>query len=110
VNVETLIRKALDKGVELRVVDGKVKLCGKRGAMQEFIEPSRQHRDLLLRWLQASQMQSKPETGAWKDLAAAYHAHHFNCPVCIGAGQGRGLRCGTGTALWSACQSKETNK
>ena len=35
----------------------------------------------------------------WRPLAAAYHAHHFGCQQCIGAGQGRGLRCGVGTAL-----------
>ena len=40
----------------------------------------------------------------WKDLAAAYHAHHFNCPICIAAGRGAyyGQRCGVGAALWSA--------
>jgi hypothetical protein len=32
----------------------------------------------------------------WKELAAAYHAHHFNCPTCIAAGRGSryGQRCG----------------
>lgn len=41
----------------------------------------------------------------WKELAAAYHAHHFNCPTCIAAGRGSryGQRCGAGTALWRAC-------
>lgn len=40
----------------------------------------------------------------WKELAAAYHAHHFNCPTCIAAGRGSryGQRCGAGTALWRA--------
>ena len=39
---------------------------------------------------------------AWRELAQAYYAHHFNCPVCIAAGRGTGygLRCGTGAALW----------
>jgi len=38
----------------------------------------------------------------WKELAAAYHNHHFNCPTCIAAGRGRryGQRCGAGMALW----------
>ena len=38
----------------------------------------------------------------WRELAAAYHAHHFACQTCIAAGRGSqyGLRCGTGTALW----------
>jgi hypothetical protein len=40
----------------------------------------------------------------WNELAAAYHAHHFNCATCIAAGQGSqyGPRCGAGMALWRA--------
>ena len=40
----------------------------------------------------------------WRELAAAYHAHHFNCPTCIAAGRGSryGQRCGAGMALWQA--------
>ena len=40
----------------------------------------------------------------WKELAAAYHAHHFNCRTCIAAGRGirHCLRCGVGAALWRA--------
>jgi hypothetical protein len=43
--------------------------------------------------------QRSPE--AWRGLAKAYHLHHFGCRTCISAGQGRGLRCGVGTALWA---------
>lgn len=39
------------------------------------------------------------DPNAWRELAAAYHQHHFTCPTCIAAGKGYGLRCGTGTAL-----------
>ena len=41
---------------------------------------------------------------AWRELATAYHHHHFACPVCIAAGRGAGygLRCGTGAALWTS--------
>jgi len=40
----------------------------------------------------------------WKELAAAYHAHHFNCPTCIAAGLGSryGQRCDAGMALWNS--------
>jgi len=40
----------------------------------------------------------------WKELAAAYHAHHFQCSTCIAAGRGSryGQRCGAGMALWRA--------
>ena len=43
----------------------------------------------------------------WRELAAAYHAHHFACQTCIAAGRGSqyGLRCGTGAALWTSYQS-----
>ena len=36
-----------------------------------------------------------------KELAAAYQAHHFNCPTCISAGRGSryGQRCGAAMAL-----------
>lgn len=37
-----------------------------------------------------------------RELAEAYHAHHFHCPTCIAAGRGSryGQRCGVGMALW----------
>ena len=46
---------------------------------------------------------------AWRELAQAYHAHHFVCSTCIAAGRGAmyGLRCGVGAALWSHYQSNE---
>jgi hypothetical protein len=42
------------------------------------------------------------DPNAWRELAQAYHAHHFKCSTCIAAGRGAvyGLRCGTGAALW----------
>ena len=42
------------------------------------------------------------ENPDWETLDKAYQRHHFGCAVCVAAGQGRGLRCGTGAALWSA--------
>ena len=46
------------------------------------------------------------DPNAWRELATAYHLHHFKCRTCIAAGRGAGygLRCGTGAALWSAYQ------
>jgi hypothetical protein len=43
----------------------------------------------------------------WQPLADAYHAHHFGCAVCVAAGKGSGLRCGTGAALWTAYNATE---
>lgn len=47
------------------------------------------------------------DPNAWRELATAYHLHHFKCTTCIAAGRGAvyGLRCGTGTALWNAYQN-----
>lgn len=46
------------------------------------------------------------DPNAWRELAVAYNAHHFNCSTCIAAGRGAqyGLRCGVGAALWSTNQ------
>ena len=44
------------------------------------------------------------EVIAWPALARSYHAHHFNCPVCIAAGLGYGQRCQVGALLWTAYQ------
>lgn len=41
----------------------------------------------------------------WHSTAVAYHQHHFGCPTCGAAGQGRGERCKTGSALWTTYQS-----
>lgn len=41
----------------------------------------------------------------WRELAALYHAHHFSCKTCCGAGQSRGQRCEVGSALWDSYQS-----
>ena len=43
---------------------------------------------------------------SWRELAEAYHQHHFACKTCQAAGQGRGLRCGAGAALWTSYQSQ----
>ena len=64
---------------------------------------------LLIDWLMAandsaSHAPDPPDKPLdWKELVAAYHAHHFNCPTCIAAGRGSryGFRCGVGAALWT---------
>lgn len=38
----------------------------------------------------------------WAALDRAYQRHHWGCVVCIAAGRGSGLRCGTGAALWGS--------
>ena len=108
-NAAALIRQAQASGIELRLVDGKVKAIGPREAVARLIEPLRQHRAALTHALQVEPVTELPvEAPAdpvdWHALDAAYNGHHFNCPTCIAAGRGSryGLRCGTGAALWRA--------
>ena len=64
----------------------------------------------LMRWFtQAAVTDFEPsiEPAAWRELADAYHQHHFKCPTCQAAGRGAqyGLRCGVGAALWTTYQN-----
>ncbi len=69
----------------------------------------RNSKALLIAWLRAANDSASPAPDPpdnsleWKELAAAYHAHHFKCPICISAGRGSryGFRCGVGAALWT---------
>ena len=107
-----LIRQAQESGIELRLVGGKVKAIGPREVVAALIELLRQHRDALTQALQLELQEVLPAIPPdppvnprdWKELAAAYHAHHFNCPTCIAAGRSSryGQRCGAGMALWRA--------
>ncbi len=53
----------------------------------------------------APTMQNKSQVPDWRELDKAYQLHHFRCSTCIAAGLGYGLRCGTGSALWTAYQN-----
>ena len=73
--------------------------------LREFV---RAHRAELIESLQAEQAAPPPPTPApalthaeWAMLDKAYQSHHQTCAVCIAAGKGYGLRCGTGAALWA---------
>lgn len=71
----------------------------------ELREFAKAHRDELIACLLAEQAAPPlPPAPAlsraeWAVLDKAYQSHHFGCPVCIAAGKGYGLRCGTGAAL-----------
>ncbi len=99
----TLIRKALAAGVELRFVDGQLKVTGRRKAVESWAPQLRQHKAELIEALRTPE----PEVDVpdWRELDKAYQSHHFKCPTCIAAGLGYGLRCGTGSALWNIYQS-----
>lgn len=109
-----LMREAQASGIELRLVDGKVKAIGPREAVDRLIEPLRVHKLAVVCALQVDQLETLPALSlaqptnpqAWHALDAAYNAHHFGCPTCIAAVRGSryGLRCGVGMALWRAYQ------
>lgn len=111
-SAQTLIRLAQASGVALRLVGGKVKASGPRGAVARLLAPLREHRAALADALQSEPIEPLPDVTAttvpepadWHALDAAYLAHHFNCPTCIAAGRGSryGQRCGVGIALWRA--------
>lgn len=96
-SADTLIRQAMDAGVEIRFVDGKLKAVGKSDALRAWAPRLRQHKAELIAALQP------PETRIdWRELDRAYLAHHARCCTCQAAGRGYGLRCGAGLAMWTA--------
>lgn len=104
-----LIQRVREAGVELRLVDGKLKLIGRRAAVETLVEPLRQYKADLVRWFTAANDRVPASDRAdWIELDQAYQAHHFNCAHCQAAGRGAryGLRCGVGAALWGAYSEK----
>ena len=70
----------------------------------------RDNKPLLLDWLTAANdpaPEPPADPNAWRELAEAYHDHHFNCATCVAAGSGAqyGPRCGAGAALWNNYQN-----
>ncbi len=60
----------------------------------------------LIRWFSQPAANEPPaDPSTWRELDKAYQLHHFRCSTCIAAGLGYGLRCGTGSALWTAYQN-----
>lgn len=107
---DALIRAALDAGVEVRIVDGQLKVRGRRGAVETWAPQLRPHKQALIRWFTrpaANEIEPPIDRGAWHELADEYRRHHFTCRTCQAAGRGvlHGLRCGTGAALWTTYTS-----
>ena len=104
--VQPIFAALLDAGVTVTPSpDGLLHVSPASRLTDELRGLIRQHKADLLRWF-TSGPANDPEPFAdpadWRELAAAYHAHHFSCQTCIAAGKGDryGLRCGVGTALW----------
>lgn len=109
--VETLVAQLVDAGLNLSLAPaGGLAVAPSSHLTANLRDLIRSSKALLIDWLTAanhaaSHAPDPPDDPQdWKELAAAYHAHHFNCPTCIAAGRGSryGLRCGTGAALWRA--------
>ena len=51
------------------------------------------------------------DPNAWRELAKAYHDHHFVCGTCIAAGRSpdHGTRCCEGSLLWDVYQRGATS-
>jgi hypothetical protein len=109
--IETVVAQLVDAGLNLSLAPaGGLAVAPSSHLTADLRALIRSSKALLIDWLIAandatSHAPDPPENPLdWKELAAAYHAHHFNCPTCIAAGRGSryGRRCGAGMALWRA--------
>ena len=107
--IETVVARLVDAGLTLRVaVCGGLAVAPSSHLTAELRALIRSSKALLIDWLttanDAAGYAPEPPNNPldWKELAAAYHAHHIGCPTCIAAGRGSqyGQRCGAGMALW----------
>ncbi|WP_026436885.1 hypothetical protein [Acidovorax sp. JHL-9] len=103
-STDTIIRAAMDAGVALKFVDGKLKAVGHVDAVAAWAPRLRQHRAALIEALAPAAPEPPINPDAWRELDRAYLAHHVNCVVCQAAGRGSryARRCGAGASLWSA--------
>ena len=117
--VETVVVQLCDAGLNLSLAPaGGLAVAPSRHLTADLRALIRSSKTQLIDWLTAandaeSQAPDPPNNPlAWKELATEYHAHHFNCSICIAAGRGSqyGQRCGAGMALWRAyCDCTEPN-
>ncbi len=109
--VETVVAQLSHAGLNLSLAPaGGLAVAPSSHLTADLRDLIRSSKALLIDWLTAANdaaihAPDPPDNPMdWKELAAAYHAHHFHCPTCIAAGRGRqyGQRCGAGMALWQA--------
>ena len=109
--VETLVARLSRAGLNLSLAPaGGLAVAPSRHITSDLRDLIRNSKALLIDWLtaandEASLAPDSPDNLLdWKELAAAYLIHHFNCTVCIAAGRGSryGQRCSVGAAMWQA--------
>jgi hypothetical protein len=109
--VETIVAQLADAGLNLSLAPaGGLAVAPSSHLTADLRTLIRSSKALLIDWLTMAKEDARqtPEPSFnpqdWRELAAAYHAHHFNCPICIAAGRGSryGQRCGAGIAMWQA--------
>ncbi len=103
--VETVVAQLADAGLNLSLAPaGGLAVAPSSHLTADLRALIRSSKAQLIDWLTAandaaSHAPEPPDNPVdWKELPAAYHAHHFNCPTCIAAGRGSryGQRCGAG--------------
>ena len=108
---ETVVAQLADAGLNLSLAPaGGLAVAPASHLTADLRDLIRNSKALLIDWLtaandEASLAPDSPDNLLdWKELAEAYHVHHFNCTVCIAAGRGSryGQRCGVGAAMWRA--------
>lgn len=124
----TLLERVSQAGLTVRLANGKVKLSGPPELVNHWAPELRQHRAELTAYLadaeewkteraailefdaglsrEEADAQAAQLHAAWLVRDRAYQEHHWKCPTCVAASQGRGLRCGTGVSLWAHYQGK----
>ena len=109
--VETVVTQLANAGLNLSLAPaGELAVAPSSLLTAELRSLIRSSKVLLIDWLTAANDAANhapdpPDNPVnWKDLAAAYHTHHFQCTTCIAAGRGGqyGQRCDAGMALWRA--------
>ena len=109
--IETVVAQLEDAGLNLALAPaGGLAVAPSSHLSADLRDLIRSSKALLINWLTTAEVAASHAPNPpvnpqdWKELAAAYHAHHFNCPTCIAAGRGSryGQRCGAGMALLRA--------
>ena len=97
-----LIAYAGNHKVGVGLAEGKVRLFGRPKNVAHVADSLKQHRDVLLKWLQQSLTNEVSLPPDRNEASKRYYLHHFDCPTCISAGKFGGLRCYSGLELWGS--------